>query len=396
MTNEKKFEWVWYAHGFLRELVLIYPTYAIMMQQGGISAIGLSTLFIIWSFALFVFEVPSGILADRISRRNLLVISGMIKGSTFLIWWLVPGFAGYALGFVIWSLGSSLISGTSEALLHDTLEADGTPEQFERIYGWGVAANSIGVAVALLIGGWLAESGFLLPLLLSVITPWAAAAIAATGLKEPPRTTGAEAESFVGTLMAGMHEARSNRSVGLIIGMFAMLPMAYGVLEEYIGPMLHERETFSMTEIGAVAAFALVARTLGLSVAHRFRAPTTRRLAALFMVSGLLLVAVPTIVDWGLALLLGIYFAGCGVGEVLLQGQLQANISGHARATITSFARMGMETSGILLYLFLGTIAQFANWEIAFAATGILSVLLASFFFLVRTQVAAVIQTIDS
>jgi len=57
---------------------------------------------------------------------------------------------------------------------------------------------------------------------------------------------------------------------------------------------------------------------------------------------------------------------------------------------------MGMETSGILLYLFLGTIAQFANWEIAFAATGILSVLLASFFFLVRTQVAAVIQTIDS
>lgn len=172
MTNAKKFEWVWYAHGFLRELVLIYPTYAIMMQQGGISAIELSTLFIIWSFALFVFEVPSGILADRISRRNLLVISGMIKGSTFLIWWLVPGFAGYALGFVIWSLGSSLISGTSEALLHDTLEADGTQEQFERIYGWGVAANSIGVAVALLIGGWLAESGFLLPLLLSVITPW--------------------------------------------------------------------------------------------------------------------------------------------------------------------------------------------------------------------------------
>lgn len=162
-------------------------------------------------------------------------------------------------------------------------EADGTQEQFERIYGWGVAANSIGVAVALLIGGWLAESDFLLPLLLSVITPWAAAAIAATGLKEPPRTTGAEAESFFGTLMAGMHEARSNRSVGLIIGMFAMLPMAYGVLEEYIGPMLHERETFSMTEIGAVAAFALVARTLGLSVAHRFRAPTTRRLAALFM-----------------------------------------------------------------------------------------------------------------
>ena len=49
----------------------------------------------------------------------------------------------------------------------------------------------------------------------------------------------------------------------------------------------------------------------------------------------------------------------------------------------------------MLLYLFLGTVAQFANWEIAFAATGILSVLLASFFFLVRTQMAAVVPTID-
>ena len=395
MMNAKKFEWVWYAHGFLRELVLIYPTYAIMMQQGGISAIELATLFVIWSFALFVFEVPAGILADRISRRNLLVVSGVVKGSTFLIWWLLPGFAGYALGFIIWSLGSSLMSGTAEALLHDTLEADGKQEQFERIYGWGVAANSIGIAVALLIGGWLAESGFLLPLLLSVCAPWGAAVIVALGLSEPLRTTSAAVESFSGTLMAGVHEAKSNRSLALVIAMFATLPMAYSVLDESIGPMLHERETFSMTAIGAVAAFALVARTLGVSVAHRFRAPSTRHLAALFTGSGLLLIAVPTVTDYLLALLLGIYFAACGVGEVLLQGQLQANIRGHARATITSFARMGMEASGMLLYLFLGTVAQFANWEIAFAATGILSVLLASFFFLVRTQIAAVVPTID-
>ena len=88
MMNAKKFEWVWYAHGFLRELVLIYPTYAIMMQQGGISAIELATLFIIWSFALFVFEVPAGILADRISRRNLLVVSGVVMAGSFCEFWI--------------------------------------------------------------------------------------------------------------------------------------------------------------------------------------------------------------------------------------------------------------------------------------------------------------------
>ncbi|MCZ6853929.1 MAG: MFS transporter [Gammaproteobacteria bacterium] len=380
MTDSKKFERVWYAHGFLREMVLIYPTYAIMMQQGGISAIELSTLFVIWSFALFVFEVPAGVLADRVSRRNLLVVAGLIKGSVFLIWWFMPNFAGYALGFVVWSLGSSFMSGTAEALLHDNLEANGTPEEFERIYGWGVAAHSLGIATALLIGGGLAESGFLLPLLLSVIAPWGAAIIVALGLDEPPRSTASHVESFVGTFFSGIREARSSRSLAIILGMFATLPVAYSVLDEYVGPMLYERGTFSLMEIGAVAAFALAARTLGVSVAHRFRAPSTRRLAALFMTSGFLLVAIGSVADYGLALLLGSYFAVCGAGEVLLQGQLQANIRGPARATITSFARMGMEATAILLYLFLGTIAQFHDWESAFAATGIMSVLLALFF----------------
>ncbi|MCZ6619547.1 MAG: MFS transporter, partial [Gammaproteobacteria bacterium] len=361
MKHLKKFEVVWYAHGFLRELVLIYPTYAIMMQQGGISAIELSALFIIWSFALFVFEVPSGILADRVPRRNLLVVSGVIKGSAFLIWWLAPGFVGYASGFVVWSLGSSLMSGTAEALLHDTLQAEGSAGQFERIYGWGAAASSLGVAAALLLGGWLATSGFLLPLLLSVFAPWGGAAIVAFGLREPARNTDARAESFSGTLLAGVEEARGSRVLSLVIAMFATLVVFYGVLDEYLGPMLYERE-FSLTEIGGVAALALIARTLGLSVAHRFRAPSIRAMAMLFITSGLLLVATPFATGYGLPLLLGLYFAVCAAGEVLLQGRLQANITGHARATITSLARMGMEAFGILLYLFLGTIAQFADW----------------------------------
>ncbi len=67
-------------YGYLRETVLIFPVYAIMMGTNGISPFELSMLFIVWSGSALVFEVPSGVLADRYSRKTLLVISGAVKG----------------------------------------------------------------------------------------------------------------------------------------------------------------------------------------------------------------------------------------------------------------------------------------------------------------------------
>ena len=80
-------------------------------------------LFVVWSGSALIFEVPSGVLADRYSRKRLLVASGLIKGSVFIVWWFAPNFWGYLVGFIVWGFGSSLVSGTSESFLFDTLDA---------------------------------------------------------------------------------------------------------------------------------------------------------------------------------------------------------------------------------------------------------------------------------
>ena len=45
------------------------------------------------------------------------------------------------------------------AALYDTLKAEDATTQFARIYGRGKALNNLGVASALLIGGFAAEGG---------------------------------------------------------------------------------------------------------------------------------------------------------------------------------------------------------------------------------------------
>ena len=73
-------------HHLLGELVLIYPVAAIMMGEHDVEPFDLSLLFALWSLAVVAAEVPTGVLADRVSRRRLLIVSRLVKGCCFLTW----------------------------------------------------------------------------------------------------------------------------------------------------------------------------------------------------------------------------------------------------------------------------------------------------------------------
>ena len=75
-----------YAYAFLDEFVLLYPLYALLFTDAGLTAVQVSALFVLWSATGIVLEVPSGALADAVSRRALLVVAPLV------------GAAGYALG----------------------------------------------------------------------------------------------------------------------------------------------------------------------------------------------------------------------------------------------------------------------------------------------------------
>ena len=384
MTPLQRIAARWYVYGYLREVVLIFPVYAIMMGEHGVSPIQLSILFIVWSVSALVFEVPSGVLADRYSRKRLLVIAGSVKGCAFIIWWLSPDFAGYLIGFIVWGFGSSLSSGTSESFLYDTLYAQREQAAFARIYGRGSAANSLGIATALAGGGYLAEYGYTLPLLLSTAAPWSSALVAAIAFVEPPRSGSVSYETthanYWKTLAAGLNEVRKSRIVQRIVVMSATLVTAYGVTEEYIGPFLREAPKLSFGTVGVVYAAAFATRTLGMEIAHRLPFRSLRAIAWLFALGTLGLAATVVANGTWLIVTLGGYFAMSSAAQVLMQTRLQHEIDGAARATATSIAKMAENTGGLLFIVYIGGIAQLWSFQIALAAVAALTFALAIAF----------------
>ena len=113
----------------------------------------------------FLFEVPTGVVADAYSRRVSIIIGYMLMGAGFLVYSLFPAFLPILLAQVIWGLGYTFTSGATQAWITDEIGEDPANKLFLRAAQVGLFASLIGMGAAVLIGG----TNVALPILVGAI-----------------------------------------------------------------------------------------------------------------------------------------------------------------------------------------------------------------------------------
>jgi DHA3 family tetracycline resistance protein-like MFS transporter len=71
--------------------------------------------------SIFVFEVPTGVVADVYSRRLSIIIGYLLMGVGFLVEGLFPAFLPILLAQVVWGLGYTFTSGATQAWITDEI-----------------------------------------------------------------------------------------------------------------------------------------------------------------------------------------------------------------------------------------------------------------------------------
>lgn len=102
--------------------------------QKSLSASEIYLIYAIFSILVFVLEVPTGYIGDKIGHKNSILIGlfcGII-GFCGLIFF--KGFYGIIISYFFMALMTSLISGSDEAILYDCLKQDGRENDFESVY----------------------------------------------------------------------------------------------------------------------------------------------------------------------------------------------------------------------------------------------------------------------
>jgi MFS transporter, DHA3 family, tetracycline resistance protein len=100
----------------------------------------------------FLFEVPTGIVADVYSRRLSIIIGYFLMGLGFLIVGFFPAFLPILLAQVVWGLGYTFTSGATQAWLTDEIGEDSANKLFIRATQVGLFASLIGIGLAMLVG----------------------------------------------------------------------------------------------------------------------------------------------------------------------------------------------------------------------------------------------------
>ncbi|HEU5157489.1 MAG TPA: MFS transporter [Streptosporangiaceae bacterium] len=333
----------------------LYPVYAVLFIETGLSAAEISSLFAIWSVTGFVLEVPSGVWADVFSRRWLLTIAPALGGVGFALWTFVPSYLAFAVGFVLWGAGSAMQSGTQQALVYEELKRVGAAGAYARLTGRAEAASTAGQLIATaLTGPVLAAGGYEAVGVASVATTLLAAAVGRTlpearatrrpragrGTRRARRSRGTHGR----VLRRGLAEVRRSRSVLRVLVLAAVL-MGVSAIDEYV-PLL-----VRSTGVGPTALTLLVGlMTVGFAVGGLFAGRGTRLLApALAAAAGCLAAGALSGSPIGIPLV-AVAFGVFQWAHAAAEARLQDQISDDARATVTSLAGLGTELVGIAVF----------------------------------------------
>lgn len=329
----------------LSEFVPLYPLYALLFLGTGLSTAEISGLFAVWSATALLAEVPAGALADRWSRRGVLVCGAVLQAAAFALWAATPATASFAAGFALWGVSSALYSGTAEALVFDGLREAGAEGSFARVNGRMTAAELLAqVPTAIAAAALHAVGGF-------GLVAWASAAVSvaagvlALRFPEPPRERDG---ALLATLRAGVGQVLHHAplrpavvAVALVGGLDAM--------EEYFPVLAADRGVPTGAVPFAVLAIAL-AGAAGAELGGRADRRLDGGLPALLGAVGVLLVvaaALPAAAAVAaLALGYGLHLAVL----VAAEARLQERIEGSQRATVTSVAGLGVELAGLPVF----------------------------------------------
>jgi MFS family permease len=156
-----------------------YPILAILFLDLGLTLDQYVMLNLVWAATIFLFEVPSGALADTLGRKTLLVAASVLMVVEMSCLLFAPKDGGWMLFFLcvanrfLSGLSEAAASGADEALAYDSLPEGEKDDAWDAILASAMRHRSVAFVIAMILGGLMYDPSIInrfLPENLSIST----------------------------------------------------------------------------------------------------------------------------------------------------------------------------------------------------------------------------------
>lgn len=345
-NNIKKF----YTFSFLRELLFIIPVVVLFWQENGLSLTRIMILQAIYTLSIALFEVPTGVFADKIGRKQSLSIGAFILLAAAVVYSAGYNFWQFAIAEIIWGLGVTFTSGADSAFVYDTLKQTRKKHDFKKIWGHAKSLEYLAAGIAAVLGGFVATYSLRLNWVL-VAFSMLFLFFVSLSFQEPKHYKKLKQKKYLVHTVECFKESLTNRNLLFLLLFSSLLSTMWGVALWFYQPYMNQ-SGLKIIYFGLVWASFSVFSIIGSKYAYKIEEKLKEKfsfwLIILANVLSLIFMSYWFVV-WGVIFIFMQQFIR-GFANPLLQDYTNKHLTSEKRATLLSIQNL----SGKLMFSIFG------------------------------------------
>lgn len=153
----------------ISNFIMIYIVIILYYESKGLSISKVMILNSIMALTTFLLEVPTGVVADRVSRLSVLRLADIISLFSFILIFLTDKFSFMIIAAILLGLGEALSSGTNSAYIYSFFQREKREDEYQSYISKIFTYSAIVSAVAAFLAGKLFSINKNLPMIISIL-----------------------------------------------------------------------------------------------------------------------------------------------------------------------------------------------------------------------------------
>ncbi len=369
----------------IQSVVTIYVVY--YAETVGLDPLQIVLLGTVFETTIFLFEIPTGIVADVYSRRLSVIVGMALTGVGLLVAGLFPLFVGILISEIVTGIGATFLSGATDAWIADEIGEQRAGEAFVR----GAQVKMIAGIAGIVVSVALASAALSLPFIAAGALFLALTAFLIAFMPETrfqPAAERANWRALLATVRAGVRLIRVRRLL-LVILVIQFIFSFHGegfdhlwqnfIVDDFTLPSLGTFAPvvwFGIIGLGAnllgIVLSEIVRRRVNLND-HR---ATARALLVIYALTPPGIIAFSLAGEFSFAVMAFLFVMMLrSAGEPLSKAWLNQNIEPRIRATMFSLNGQVSSLGEIFGGPPIGVVARTFSLRAALAASGMVLVL---------------------
>lgn len=371
-----------YVYRFISSVDITSAIWVLYLSYKGFSLTQIGLVEGIFHVAKFMFEIPTGAIADIWGRKNSLIASRVLAFLSSLIMIFGNSFGEIALGSIISAASLSLNSGSEEALVYDSLKALGKEEEYIKVNGILNFLIEVAQILAVFIGGVLSDINFQLSYGVAAIISLASLLIS-LGFYESNKSNLNEKDiikiHFKECFRIIKNEKRLMKIMIYFGILFSIDTTAHFYMQEYLSSM-----DFTRSEIAGIFVIKGILSAIGSKYAYMFHYKLGKKGVMKFVsiITGILLMVMYL---KGVTAIISFVLMGAMIGAAypLSSNYINELIPSEQRATLISIDSMLFSFLMIGLFPAVGFAAQHLSMGLTFMILGFILIVevIAAFYY---------------